>query len=558
MLRLPIVGRVFSLRKDPPQRAVPAPQPRDERMRSAFERAPIGLALAAPDGRWLQINERFRDIVGYSREELARITFHSITHPDDARREAGHLRKLLSGDEESYRIAKRTIDKAGAYRTLDVQVSLARASNGEADCLVYVVESTKDVKAAQTSAALLDEVDDVAIIRTDSRGLIVGWNRGAERMFGYERDEVIGRHRRVLYRDSDTWDGSPTRQLTLASNGRIEVDDWRVAKDGRHMWLHSALAPFSPDGNGVRGYIEIVTPPPPGDAVDTKKIVDDLRAELEKRRRTEESLRDALTDLRTTAEETMNELKIMTGALRNEIDRRKALEAELRAAKDRLSAVPEPAVVAFEQIVVADELPVEDWSDTPTPVRVLQDVAAESRSGTLLFTQGEQEKQFFLEHGRVFSCASNDPALFLTERLLAAGVIDEEARRRALEIQQDTGLAIGRILLILGALSEQQLIAVMRDKVAAEIDSLGRWSDARWILVEEDKPSLKLVPLRLEVAELLATRPLFFASPNAKKVHTGMCIGSRRVSEETRIVFASLTDARAKGFQPCRVCTPRD
>jgi PAS domain S-box-containing protein len=555
MLRLPIVGRVISLvRKDPPQRVVPVPAPpRDERVRSAFECAPIGLAIAAPDGRWLQTNERFRDIVGYSREELARITFGSMTHPDDAKREAGHLRQLVEGAEESYRIAKRTIDKSGTYRTLDVHVSVARSSSGEPDCFVYVVDSAKEMKAAHTSAALLDEVDDVAIIRTDARGLIVGWNRGAHRMFGYERDEVIGRHRRVLYRDADTWDGNPTRQMMMAANGRVEVNDWRVTKDGRHLWMHSAMSPFTPDGAAVRGYIEVVTPPPPGESLDTSKAVEDLRAEVEKRRRTEESLRDALTDLRTTAEETMNELKIMTHALRNEIDRRKALEQELQAAHDRLTAKPEPRV-ALEEIVVADELPLQDWTSTLTPVRVLQDVAGERRNGTLLFASGDREKQFFLDNGRVFSCASNEPSMFLTERLLAAGTIDEEARRRALEIQVETRLAIGRILLILGALSEEQLVTAMREKVAAEIDALATWSDARWMFVEEESRSLKLVPLRLTMDELLSPKPAYFASPNATKVHTGICIGIRRVPEENRVPFLSIADARARGMEACRIC----
>jgi PAS domain S-box-containing protein len=555
MRKLPIVGRVFSLgRKDPPQRAVPAPPPpRDDRMRSAFERAPIGLAIATADGRWLQSNERFRDIVGYSREELSRITFNSMTHPDDAQREANHVRKLMAGEEDSYRIAKRTIDKRGTYRTLDVQVSIARASGGDPDCFVYVVDSAAEMKAAHTSAALLDEVDDVAIIRTDARGFIVGWNRGAQRMFGYERDEVIGRHRRVLYRDADTWDGNPTRQMTMAASGRIEVDDWRVTKDGRHLWMHSAMSPFMPDGAEVRGYIEIVTPPPAGGTIDASKVIEDLRAEVDKRRRTEESLREALTDLRTTAEETMNELKIMTHALRNEMDRRKAVEHELRAAHDRLTAMPEPSV-ALEQIVVADELPLQDWTGTFTPVRVLQDVAGERRNGTLLFASGDREKQFFLENGRVFSCASNDPSMFLTERLLAAQTIDEEARRRALEIQVETRLAIGRILLILGALSEEQLVTAMRDKVAAEIDELATWSDARWMFVEQQTPSLKLVPLRLTMDELLAPKPAYFASPNAKKVHTDICIGIRRVPAENRVPFLSIADAEANGMEACRIC----
>src|ERR1051325_10141900 len=90
MVKLPIVGHVMSLVRRPAQKAARgAASSRDERLRVGFDRAPIGTASAAPDGHWLQVNEHFRSLIGYTREEPSRISLHSITHPEDAKREVG-------------------------------------------------------------------------------------------------------------------------------------------------------------------------------------------------------------------------------------------------------------------------------------------------------------------------------------------------------------------------------------------------------------------------------------------------------------------------------------
>src|SRR5436853_5398477 len=166
MVKIPIVGRVMSLvRKEPPKRITGA---RDDRLRRGLEHAPGGVAFASPDGHWLQLNERLRTMLGYTREELARITFHSMTHPDDAKKEASMIRRLMSGDHDSYRIRKRTMDKSGQYRTLYVRASLVRNAAGEPDFFVYFVEAEEprddprqDIE--RLSATLIDQLSDVAI-----------------------------------------------------------------------------------------------------------------------------------------------------------------------------------------------------------------------------------------------------------------------------------------------------------------------------------------------------------------------------------------------------------
>ena len=64
------------------KRAEEALRESQERFRSAFGSAAIGMALVAPDGRWFQVNRSLCEIVGYSEQELLGANFQAITHPD--------------------------------------------------------------------------------------------------------------------------------------------------------------------------------------------------------------------------------------------------------------------------------------------------------------------------------------------------------------------------------------------------------------------------------------------------------------------------------------------
>src|ERR1700694_3822148 len=69
----------------------------EERFRGAFESAAIGMALVAPDGRWLRVNSSLCRIVGYSPEELLATTFQSITHPEDLGKDVEFVQRMLEG-----------------------------------------------------------------------------------------------------------------------------------------------------------------------------------------------------------------------------------------------------------------------------------------------------------------------------------------------------------------------------------------------------------------------------------------------------------------------------
>src|SRR5262245_63142112 len=112
----------------------------DEGCRAIFENAAIGIARVAPDGRWLEVNQRLCDIVGYTREELMTKTFGEITHPDDLELDWNQARRLLAGKIENYSMEKRYYRKDGCVVWVNLTVSLMRNEDGSPDYFISIVE----------------------------------------------------------------------------------------------------------------------------------------------------------------------------------------------------------------------------------------------------------------------------------------------------------------------------------------------------------------------------------------------------------------------------------
>jgi PAS domain S-box-containing protein len=104
-----------------------------------FEAAAVGMAHVAPDGRWIRVNRKLCEIVGYRREELLALTFQDITHPDDLEVDLEQVGRMLAGRICSYRIEKRYLRKDWSRVWIDLSLSLVREPLSEPYCFVFVV-----------------------------------------------------------------------------------------------------------------------------------------------------------------------------------------------------------------------------------------------------------------------------------------------------------------------------------------------------------------------------------------------------------------------------------
>lgn len=192
---------------------------RDARLRrlkkqfqATFEQVAVGIIHLATDGRFLRVNSRFCDLVGYSADELLASRIQDITHPDDREATRTQGEALLQGSVPHYSLEKRYIAKDGRTIWVNVTRSLARDSSGQPDYFVAVIEEISArrsaVLALQEREARLRSIIDTApeaVIAIDEQGRIETFSQSAEDLFGYTSNEVIGQNISILmpvpYRD---------------------------------------------------------------------------------------------------------------------------------------------------------------------------------------------------------------------------------------------------------------------------------------------------------------------------------------------------------------------
>ena len=125
--------------------------------RTTFERAAIGIAQVSPEGRWLRFNQRLCDILGYSREELAKRTFQDITHPDDLADSLTSQRRLLAGELDTCEMDKRYLRMDGTLVWGHLTISLVRTPAGAPDYFITMVQDITERKRLEQERAELLE-----------------------------------------------------------------------------------------------------------------------------------------------------------------------------------------------------------------------------------------------------------------------------------------------------------------------------------------------------------------------------------------------------------------
>jgi PAS domain S-box-containing protein len=121
----------------------------EARFEATFEQAAVGIALVAPDGRWLKVNRKLCAIAGYSPEELLSKTFQDITHPDDLKADLDLMRRMLAREVDTRTLEKRYLRKDGSIVWINLTVSLVRKNDGEPDYFIAVIEDISTRKSAE-------------------------------------------------------------------------------------------------------------------------------------------------------------------------------------------------------------------------------------------------------------------------------------------------------------------------------------------------------------------------------------------------------------------------
>jgi PAS domain S-box-containing protein len=238
-----------------------------QRFAGAFNYATIGMALVAPDGRWLQVNSALCRIVGYSAEELLATNFQAITHPDDLNADLGYMTRVLAGDINTYQMEKRYLHKRGHVVWILLSVSLVRDAAGQPLYFISQINDITERKQAEQALAeqakvlaterdlmqaLMDNIPDTIYFK-DTASRFTRINRAQAQFLGVPGPEAaLGRT------DLDFQEPGLAREIfdeeqRLMATGQPVINrvDQVPTADGQPRWLTSTKVPLWEGGRVV-------------------------------------------------------------------------------------------------------------------------------------------------------------------------------------------------------------------------------------------------------------------------------------------------------------------
>ncbi len=188
----------------------------EERFRRTFELAGSGIALVDLDGRFLRVNPRLCEILGYSESELKQLTVKQVSHPEDRDAADGPKARLVQGELDSARLEKRYIRKDGAVVWVSLAIALERDAAGRPLYAISVMDDITARKNAESALrnseahwrAIIDSAND-GIIVCDRTLTVVDCNAAAERIVGLPAGRLIGTQGFTSILPCVAQDGSP-------------------------------------------------------------------------------------------------------------------------------------------------------------------------------------------------------------------------------------------------------------------------------------------------------------------------------------------------------------
>ena len=220
----------------------------------------MGVSLVGPDGRFLHVNHKLCDILGYTPEELANMTFNDVTYPEDQDNGSLFGNPDVTGEKDGLRAEKRCVHKDGHMLWVIISFAAVRNPAGE---LQYFVTHTQDItdhkqledKLRQQSRAV--ESSPASIVITNINGNIEYVNPKFTQITGYTLEEAIGNNPRILKSGETPQDGYKKMWETIMAGEEWRGEFHNKKKNGELYYEWASISPIMDENGKISHFIAV-------------------------------------------------------------------------------------------------------------------------------------------------------------------------------------------------------------------------------------------------------------------------------------------------------------
>ncbi len=220
-------------------------------------------------GRILSWNRAAVRVFGYEEEEILGQTILRLV-PPDLHHEENELQRRLRADEPIDRYETTWVRKDGGNVPVSVIVYPVRNETGDVIGASKIVRDLSERERSDESrfrlAAIVDSADD-AIISKDLNGIVTSWNRGAQRMFGFTAEEMVGQSILRLIPDELQYEEDEILRKLRAGDRIDHYETTRRKKNGERIDVSVTISPIRDGAGRVTGASKIAR-----DISDRKKL----------------------------------------------------------------------------------------------------------------------------------------------------------------------------------------------------------------------------------------------------------------------------------------------